>query len=160
GGPEHILLGLIAEKDGPAAHVLKNLGVRQEAVLKELEKRREPEGLAGAGSGARPVPPAAPSEFGEGRGEGGADAAFPLSPAGRKVLMWAVEEAEALGHARLEPGHILLGLLDGCEGEDAALLQELGLRAEEARGRVVARLRRGGAGPWKEEGGEAGAPPP
>jgi ATP-dependent Clp protease ATP-binding subunit ClpA len=35
-GTEHLLLGLIRENDGPAAHVLRNLGVGTEAVREEV----------------------------------------------------------------------------------------------------------------------------
>jgi hypothetical protein len=35
-GTEHLLLGLIHERDGPAAHVLQNLGVKREEVREEV----------------------------------------------------------------------------------------------------------------------------
>src|SRR5262245_39802304 len=35
-GTEHLLLGLIRESDGPAAHVLQNLGVKPEDVREEV----------------------------------------------------------------------------------------------------------------------------
>ncbi|NUN51560.1 MAG: NDP-hexose 4-ketoreductase, partial [Planctomycetaceae bacterium] len=35
-GTEHLLLGLIRESDGPAAHVLQNLGVKPEEVREEV----------------------------------------------------------------------------------------------------------------------------
>jgi hypothetical protein len=35
-GTEHLLLGLVREEDGPAAHVLRNLGIRTERIREQI----------------------------------------------------------------------------------------------------------------------------
>jgi ATP-dependent Clp protease ATP-binding subunit ClpC len=47
-GTEHLLLGLIRESDGPAAHVLQNLGVKPEEVREEVVELLGAEPPAGA----------------------------------------------------------------------------------------------------------------
>jgi ATP-dependent Clp protease ATP-binding subunit ClpC len=51
-GTEHLLLGLIRESDGPAAHVLQNLGVKPEEVREEVVEllgAEPPQGAAKTG---------------------------------------------------------------------------------------------------------------
>jgi ATP-dependent Clp protease ATP-binding subunit ClpA len=47
-GTEHILLGLLDEKTGPAAQILAKLGVTSAGVRRELEKSAGPQSTAGA----------------------------------------------------------------------------------------------------------------
>jgi ATP-dependent Clp protease ATP-binding subunit ClpC len=41
-GTEHILLALLDENEGVAAHVLKNLGVEKKALQREIENELDP----------------------------------------------------------------------------------------------------------------------
>ena len=41
-GTEHLLIGLLDEKGGPAAQILTKLGVTREGVLEELRRARLP----------------------------------------------------------------------------------------------------------------------
>jgi ATP-dependent Clp protease ATP-binding subunit ClpC len=50
-GTEHLLLGLIRESDGPAAHVLQNLGVKPEEVREEVVELLGAEPPQGAAKG-------------------------------------------------------------------------------------------------------------
>ena len=94
-GTEHILLGLIPERDGVAARALASSGVRLEAVRDKVE---ETLGTA-SGSGTTGSPP--------------------FSPRGKKVLELALRESQQLGHNYIETEHLLLGLLR--EGEGVAV---------------------------------------
>lgn len=86
-GPEHLLLGLVREGDGVAAKVLVNLGVEFKTLRSAVEF------IIGRGE-KRP----APGEIG-------------LTPAGKKVIELAVEQAQSLEHHYIGTEHILLGLL-------------------------------------------------
>jgi ATP-dependent Clp protease ATP-binding subunit ClpA len=62
-GTEHVLLGLLAEREGVAAQVLTNLGVRQEDARKEILH------LLGEGTGSparQVIPSGSPAVFGAG----------------------------------------------------------------------------------------------
>src|SRR5215467_1827024 len=76
-GTEHLLLGLLREKDGVAAQVLMNLGLKLEEVREEvlnlLGAGVESEGASGAGAGG------GASSGGEAPGPGGG-AAAPSEP--------------------------------------------------------------------------------
>lgn len=102
-GPEHLLLGLIAEEKGIAASVLASVGVTREAVLRALAGER------GEAVGRAPAVPAG-EEPAEAR-RGGDDPARPVwflevdaaseTPIYEQIIA-RVEEAVATG--RLEPG--------------------------------------------------------
>jgi hypothetical protein len=64
---------------------------------------------------------------------------FPLTPRAKQALELAGDEAAALGHDRVSPEHLLLGLMVQSEGEAAQLLQARGLSIEEMRrvGRTI-----------------------
>jgi ATP-dependent Clp protease ATP-binding subunit ClpC len=57
-GTEHILLGLLVEGQGIAAHVLQDMGVTVEAVRAEIERqlRAGPPKTTATGGVSRPVP--------------------------------------------------------------------------------------------------------
>ena len=61
---------------------------------------------------------------------------LPLSNEGKRVLAYAAEEAERLGHKHIGTEHLLLGLMREKEGFAAHLLNEHGLDLEDARKRV------------------------
>ena len=58
-GTEHLLLGLLREQDGVAAHVLMNLGIKLEEVREEvlnlLGAGADPDEAGGSGGGAEPA---------------------------------------------------------------------------------------------------------
>ena len=64
----------------------------------------------------------------------------------RQVVVLAQEEARALGHNYIGTEHILLGLLRVEGGVAAQVLEFLGTRLEEVRGKVVRIVGRGDAG--------------
>src|SRR3989339_688184 len=115
-GTEHILLGLVALGEGVAAKVLANLGVDLRRVRTEVEK------IVGTGDNVMLL------------GE------IPFTPRAKKVLELAVDEAQNLGHTYVGTEHLLLGLLREEEGIAARVLENLGVRINEARDEVSSLL--------------------
>jgi four helix bundle protein len=126
-GPEHILLGILREGSGAGAAVLTNLGVSFTAVRQEADK----------------LPAAGPY--------GGPPPSLRQTPAAKKAIESAIEEARCLGHRSADTGHILLGLLREREGAVARILGNLGLRPEDAR-RGVLQLLAAGSGQGAHDG--------
>src|SRR5205809_1712763 len=93
-GTEHLLLGLVREKEGVAATVLLKLGVELNKVHSTVE-------------------------FIIGRGDRIVLGEIGLTPRAKKVIELAVDEARRLNHHYIGTEHLLLGLVR--EGE--ALLQ-------------------------------------
>src|SRR5262245_20973971 len=112
-GTEHILLGLIALGEGVAAQVLANLGVDLRRVRSEIEK------IVGTGDNVMLL------------GE------IPFTPRAKKVLEYAVEEAQHMGHSYVGTEHLLLGLIREEEGVAARVLENLGLRLDVVREEVL-----------------------
>ncbi|MBI5244547.1 MAG: ATP-dependent Clp protease ATP-binding subunit [Elusimicrobia bacterium] len=127
-GTEHILLGLIALGEGVAAQVLANLGVDLRRVRSEIEK------IVGTGDNVMLL------------GE------IPFTPRAKKVLEYAVEEAQHMGHSYVGTEHLLLGLIREEEGVAARVLENLGLRLDVVREEVLNLL---GEGSQQPPGGGA-----
>jgi hypothetical protein len=123
-GAEHLLLGLIGVEDGVAAKALVNLGVELSKVRTAVEFL--------IGSGDRPT-----------AGEVG------LTPAAKRVIELAIDEARSLGHRYIGTEHILLGLLREGENVGGAVLESLGVTLAVAR-REVVRLAPAGPSPDSE----------
>jgi ATP-dependent Clp protease ATP-binding subunit ClpC len=129
-GTEHILLGLIALGEGVAAQVLANLGVDLRRVRSEIEK------IVGTGDNVMLL------------GE------IPFTPRAKKVLEYAVEEAQHMGHSYVGTEHLLLGLIREEEGVAARVLENIGLRLDVVREEVLNLL---GEGQTPHVGGQQGA---
>jgi ATP-dependent Clp protease ATP-binding subunit ClpC len=112
-GTEHILLGLIAEQSGVATNVLRNLDVDLVRVRKEVEK----------------IVQAGPEPVQHGK--------LPQTPRAKKVVEYAIEEAQKLQHNYVGTEHLLLGLLREEEGVAAQILMNLGLRLDTVRETVL-----------------------
>ncbi|HBW21819.1 MAG TPA: NDP-hexose 4-ketoreductase [Elusimicrobia bacterium] len=115
-GTEHILLGLIALGEGVASQVLASLGVDLRKVRAEIEK------IVGTGDNMMLL------------GE------IPFTPRAKKVLEYAVEEAQHMGHSYIGTEHILMGLIREEEGVAARVLENLGLKLETVREEVLSIL--------------------
>jgi ATP-dependent Clp protease ATP-binding subunit ClpA len=111
-GTEHILLGLIHEGDGVAAHALGQLGVSLEPVRTQVAE------IIGRGSSA-------PS--------GG----IPFTPRAKKVLELSLREALQLGHNYIGTEHILLGLIQEGEGVAAQVLVKMRADLSSVRQKVI-----------------------
>ena len=117
-GTEHILLGLIREGEGVAAHVLEDLGVKLSQARHAVE-------------------------FIVGVGEGPARQDQELTARAKKVLTYAVEEAKRLNHHYIGTEHLLLGLVRNGEGVATGVLDILGVSLEQVRIQVIRMLRQG-----------------
>jgi len=111
-GAEHLLLGLIGVEDGVAAKALVNLGVELSKVRTAVEFL--------IGHGDRPAV-----------GEVG------LTPAAKRVIELAIDEARSLGHRYIGTEHILLGLVREGDNIGAGVLESLGVTLALARREVI-----------------------
>lgn len=107
-GTEHLLLGLVREGEGVAAHVLVNLGVQLNTVRQRVE-------------------------FIIGRGDRIILGNIGLTPRAKKVIELAVEEARRLNHHYIGTEHLLLGLVSEGEGIASGVLESLGVNLERVR---------------------------
>ncbi len=111
-GTEHLLLGLLREGDGVAAHVLTRLGMDLE------QARRAVEGVVG-------------------RGDQLVSGEIGLTPRAKHVLELAVDEARHLHHHYIGTEHLLLGLLREGEGIGVGVLESVGLTLREVRANIL-----------------------
>ena len=108
-GTEHVLLGLIREREGVAATVLMNLG----ADLSQVHQRVEEAVRKGKATIA----------LGE----------LPYTSRAKKVLEFALAEARELNHSYVGTEHLLLGLLREEKGIAAQVLNSMNVRLDRAR---------------------------
>ena len=108
-GTEHILLGLIQEKDGLAAQALERLGVAYDAVVKGI---REVASI-----------------------DEGADVSGHLSftPRVKRVLENSLREAMQMGQSYISTEHLLLGIVRESEGTALDVLSRLGVKGDDIR---------------------------
>lgn len=112
-GTEHVLLGMIKEGSGVAAHVLKSLMIDPRKIRLECEK------LMRSG----------PDMVTLGK--------LPQTPRVKKVVEHAMEEAMGLQHNYVGTEHVLLGLIREQEGIASQVLTSCGLTAEMIRKEVL-----------------------
>jgi ATP-dependent Clp protease ATP-binding subunit ClpA len=120
-GTEHILLGLVAERDGVAARVLASFGLSLAEIQDTVSKAVGP--IPGAGAGAAVHKP-------------------PFTPRAKQVLEYALREALQLGHNYIGTEHLLLGVIREGEGVGAKVLAGSGVELTEVRDRVLDTLSR------------------
>ena len=112
-GTEHILLGLVAEGNGLAANVLKNLDIDLHKIRREVEK----------------ICQCGPDFF--------SMDSLPPTPRAEKVIEYAIEAARNLKHNYVCTEHLLLGLLRDEYTVAAQVLMNLGLKLEQVRREVL-----------------------
>jgi ATP-dependent Clp protease ATP-binding subunit ClpC len=132
-GTEHILLGLVSEQEGIAAHALRQCGITAETAQRALEE------TVGAGAEVPPGP-------------------APFTPRAKKVLELALREALQLGHSYIGTEHVLLGLIREGDGVAVTMIQSLGADLGQLHQEVFA-VMSGNTGDLGEEG-EARTPSP
>jgi hypothetical protein len=111
-GTEHLLLGLLREREGVAGKVLTRLGV-------DLDQARQAvEGIVG-------------------RGEHLVSGEIGLTPRAKKVVELAVDEARRLNHHYVGTEHLLLGLLREGQGIGAGVLESFGLSLQVVRAHIL-----------------------
>jgi hypothetical protein len=119
-GTEHILLGLIQEREGVAATALTELGISLEGTRAQVEEI-------------------------VGRGAERTTSHIPFTPRAKKVLELSLREALQLGHNYIGTEHILLGLIREGEGVAAQVLTAQGASLDQVR-QVVVQVLSGYAG--------------
>jgi ATP-dependent Clp protease ATP-binding subunit ClpC len=99
-GTEHLLLGLVREREGIAAKVLDTLGVTYEEVREKVELPFDTKKNPSSGSP-------------------------PFTPRVKKVLEFSLREALQLGHSYIGTEHLLLALVREGNGVAAMILDDL-----------------------------------
>ena len=111
-GTEHILLGLLREQEGLAAHVLESLDLTTEEVRAQVVSI-------------------------VGQGEAAATGQIPFTPHAKETLEFSLREALALGHDWIGTEHVLLGLVRVTDGVAARILLDFGADADTVRNEVI-----------------------
>ncbi|MPW26190.1 AAA domain-containing protein [Alkalibaculum sp. M08DMB] len=111
-GSEHLLLGLIQEGEGVAAIALKELGVKYESVIKEIQEL-------------------------VGKGEEEVSEIIGYTPRTKKILELSLMEARALNQSYIGTEHILLGLIREGEGVGAKILIDIKIDFERVREEII-----------------------
>jgi len=111
-GTEHVLLGLLRDREGVAGRALHALGISPETVRDQIldiigEGNQEPAGH------------------------------IPFTPRTKRVLELAVREAVQLGHLYVGTEHILLGLVREGDGVGWHVLSRLGVTVPKVRDQVL-----------------------
>jgi ATP-dependent Clp protease ATP-binding subunit ClpC len=112
-GTEHLLLGLVQEREGTAAGALESLGISLDSVRQQVEK------ITGQVSDG---PAASHNQY---------------TLRAKKALDLSMREALQLGHHHIGTEHVLLGLLREGEGPAAQVLVELGADLSQVRQQVL-----------------------
>jgi ATP-dependent Clp protease ATP-binding subunit ClpC len=112
-GTEHLLLGLLREKEGLAAQALGNLNVTYEAVLEQVKSLVT-------------VDPDAPT-----------DQHLSFTPRVKRVLEFALRETMQLGQNYISTEHLLLGIVREGNGVAIQALSQMGIDASMVRGAVI-----------------------
>jgi ATP-dependent Clp protease ATP-binding subunit ClpC len=112
-GTEHILLGVIREREGVAAVVLQNFEIDLDAMQQAVE-------IATKGRAARTTGPD-----------------LPYTRPAKQVLELAIKEAAELHHSYAGTEHLLLGLLGEAKGIAAQVLGSFGVTLDSARAEVL-----------------------
>lgn len=113
-GTEHLLLGLVKEKEGIAAKVLSNFNITDENVRDEVFN------LISEGNEAT--------------------SSIHYTPRAKKVIELSMDEARKLHHNFVGTEHLLLGLIRESEGVAARVLSNLDLNITKARASVIKML--------------------
>ncbi len=110
-GTEHILLGLIKEKQNVAAKTLASIGVNLEVLRHNIEDMLI-------------------------RGDKAPTREKVFTPSTKKVLEFSFDEARLWNHDYIGTEHMLLGLIREDEGKAACVLNNLGVTLEKARKQI------------------------
>jgi ATP-dependent Clp protease ATP-binding subunit ClpC len=136
-GTEHLLLGLIQEREGIALAALSSLGISPEMVRRQVEQ------ITGQSQGQEPS---------------GRHTQYTMRA--KKALDLALREALQLGHHHIGTKHILLSLIREGEGPAAQALLELGADLSLVRQQVLLLLSEDDGGQEPQAGPVAPHPSP
>jgi ATP-dependent Clp protease ATP-binding subunit ClpC len=142
-GTEHLLLGLLSEKDGVAAQALAQMDITLDAARAQVEQK-------------------------VGRGTAAPAGNIPFTPRAKKTLELSLREALELAHNSIGTEHILLGMVqvDTKMGAGVGLevLRILGAEPEAIRQQVMALISESGpesvrGGAWSRPAAASQDPP-
>jgi excisionase family DNA binding protein len=134
-GTEHLLLGLVSEGEGVAAHVLSSFGVELDKTRNEIVSM-----LNHGREKSNPVLGKIKTAMHQGEIVfAGRQAA--LTGRAKKVMGLAVDEASLLGHPYIGTEHLLLGILREGEGLAVGALENLGVDLEKIRRETLQMLK-------------------
>jgi ATP-dependent Clp protease ATP-binding subunit ClpC len=142
-GTEHLLLGLLSEKDGVAAQALAQMDITLDAARAQVEQK-------------------------VGRGTAAPAGNIPFTPRAKKTLELSLREALELAHNSIGTEHILLGMVqvDTKMGAGVGLevLRILGAEPEAIRHQVMALISESGpesvrGGAWSRPAAASQDPP-
>jgi ATP-dependent Clp protease ATP-binding subunit ClpC len=111
-GTEHLLLGLLAEREGIAARALESLNVTLEAAREQVEEIIGP-------------------------GQQQPHGHIPFTPRAKKILELSLREALNMSSEVIDTQHLLLGLVDEGDGVGAQILRRVGADAQTVREAVI-----------------------
>ncbi|MDR1713979.1 MAG: ATP-dependent Clp protease ATP-binding subunit, partial [Coriobacteriales bacterium] len=111
-GTEHLLLGLLRERDGIAAQALGNLNITYDQVLGQVQ-------------GLIEADPDAPSGH------------LSFTPRVKRVLEFALRETMQLGQNYISTEHLLLGIVREGNGLAIQALSQMGIDASMVKGAVI-----------------------
>jgi ATP-dependent Clp protease ATP-binding subunit ClpC len=114
-GTEHLLLGLVREGSGVAAHVLQSQGVTVDKVVKEIEE------LIGKGAEAGQQP-------------------LGFTPRTKRVLELSFRESRRMGQSYIGTEHLLLGIMKEGESVAVRILMDLGVDPQKLFAEIVKML--------------------
>ena len=114
--PEHLLLGLLREDKSLTSRFLARSQMSVEAIRRDIEARTTI------------------------REKISTSVELPLAPDTKRVLVYAHEESERLGHKHIGTEHLLLGLLREERSLAAEILHERGLRVSAVREEIARSL--------------------
>ena len=114
-GTEHILLGLLHEREGVAAQAMQALGLTFETAVSQIRSLVAKEA------------------------EYPSDNPY-YTPRAKRVMEGAVEESQTLGHSYIGTEHILLSLLQETEGAAVEVLERLSIDPDALQNEVMDRI--------------------
>lgn len=129
-GTEHLLIGLVREKDGIAGRVLRDLGLESERARETVERLTD----VGENQSSR----------------------VELAPATKHVLQMSYEEARRMGHRYIGTEHILLGMVRHSKNVGMDVLRRLGITPEQIRRQTRRELKEMGMDKPKGHVGRSG----
>jgi ATP-dependent Clp protease ATP-binding subunit ClpA len=142
-GTEHLLIGLLEDRNGPPARLLRERGLEVAAVRRRVtsDDGLDQEALAVLGIDLEQVRSATEETFGPGaldpRARGPVrDGHLPISRRAKKALELALREAVRLKHREIATGHLLLGLLREGQGLAVTIIADAGIDVAELRAEV------------------------
>ena len=127
-GTEHLLVGLIREKDGVAGKILEANNITDEQVIEKIDA------LIGTGEPISGINPEA-------------------TPRTKRVIENSYREARSMGHNYVGTEHLLIAILRESESIGVKILLELGVSPQKLYNDILSLLSDGGA-----DGEEAGRP--